>query len=97
MVSSLFIHVILNDTYDWISRILNKCGGTLVFKGPNDKWFTVVTTDPANVEYVLKTKYASFPKGPTFRSAFRDFLGEEISTKRTVFTMVSTIHHSKIQ
>lgn len=78
MAPSLFIHLILNDTYDWLSRILNKCGGTLVFRGPNDKWSAVVTSDPANVEYILKTKFSSFPKGPTFTRAFRDFLGDGI-------------------
>nr|ABR16451.1 unknown [Picea sitchensis] len=78
MVPSLFIHLILNDTYDWLSRTLNKCGGTFVFRGPNKNWSAVITSDPANVEYILKTKFSSFPKGPTFTRAFRDFLGDGI-------------------
>lgn len=78
MLPSLFIHLILNDTYDWLSRTLNKCGGTFVFRGPNDNWSAVITSDPANVEYILKTKFSSFPKGPIFRRAFRDFLGDGI-------------------
>ena len=70
----------------------------MVFRGPNDKWSAVFTSDPANVVYILKTKFASFPKGPTFRSSFRDFLGEcvragggqaaAVSLQQSVFTVL---------
>jgi hypothetical protein len=72
MLPSLFIH--FNDLYDSISRILIGCGGTFIVKGLPQP--TVLTSDPANVEYILTTKFSSFQKGPSFRSAFTDVFGD---------------------
>uniref|UniRef100_A0A0G7ZNY5 Cytochrome P450 CYP86N2v2 n=1 Tax=Picea glauca TaxID=3330 RepID=A0A0G7ZNY5_PICGL len=72
MLPSLFIH--FNDLYDTISRILIECGGTFIVKGLPQP--TVLTSDPTNVEYILTTKFSSFPKGPGFRSAFTDLFGD---------------------
>jgi cytochrome P450 len=38
----------------------------------------VVTSNPANVEYVLKTNFDNYPKGKRFRFLFHDFLGRGI-------------------
>ncbi|KAJ0674641.1 putative alkane 1-monooxygenase [Helianthus annuus] len=67
------------DMYEWISQILCRQNGTFLFKGP---WFTnlncVVTSDPRNVEHLLKTRFQAYPKGPYFRHALRDLLGDGI-------------------
>ncbi|KAI3816401.1 hypothetical protein L1987_16095 [Smallanthus sonchifolius] len=67
------------DMYEWISQILCRQNGTFVFKGP---WFTnlncIVTSDPRNVEHLLKTRFQAYPKGPYFRHALRDLLGNGI-------------------
>ncbi|XP_010245486.1 PREDICTED: cytochrome P450 86B1 [Nelumbo nucifera] len=67
------------DIYEWISGVLNRQNGTFTFRGP---WLTsvncVVTADPRNLEHLLKTKFASFPKGGFFRTTVRDLLGDGI-------------------
>lgn len=68
-----------NDMYEWISDVLCCRNGTFVFKGP---WFSnlncVVTSDPRNMEYLLKSKFWNFPKGAYFRYTLRDLLGDGI-------------------
>ena len=34
------------------------------------------TSDPANVEHILKTRFENYIKGPLFRDTFRDLLGD---------------------
>ncbi|KAL8535709.1 hypothetical protein ACS0TY_011369 [Phlomoides rotata] len=67
------------NIYEWISQILVRKNGTFTFRGP---WFTnlncVVTCDPRNLEYLLKTKFSNFPKGRYFRYTVRDLLGDGI-------------------
>ncbi|KAL6543053.1 hypothetical protein OROHE_010573 [Orobanche hederae] len=67
------------NMYEWISDVLEGQNGTFTFKGP---WFTnlncVVTADPRNLEYLLKTKFSNFPKGEYFRGTVRDLLGDGI-------------------
>lgn len=67
------------NVYEWISDVLEGQNGTFMFKGP---WFTnlncVVTSDPRNLEYLLKTKFPNFPKGEYFRATVRDLLGDGI-------------------
>lgn len=67
------------NMYEWISDVLRRKNGTFRFKGP---WLSslhcVVTCDPRNLEHLLKTKFSVFPKGPYFRDAMRDLLGDGI-------------------
>ncbi|TMX03086.1 hypothetical protein EJD97_018392 [Solanum chilense] len=67
------------DMYEWISDVLCHMNGTFTFRGP---WFTnlncVVTSDPRNLEYLLKTNFSNFPKGDYFRNTVRDLLGDGI-------------------
>lgn len=67
------------DLYEWISNILCRQNGTFIFKGP---WFTnlkcVVTSNPRNLEHLLKTKFSSYPKGEYFRNTLGDLLGNGI-------------------
>ncbi|XP_042476877.1 cytochrome P450 86B1-like [Macadamia integrifolia] len=78
MLPSLFLAV-RGDMYEWISGVLCRTNGTFKFKGP---WFTtlhcVVTGDPRNLEHLLKSNFSKFPKGPYFRDAMQDFLGDGI-------------------
>ncbi|KAF7133350.1 hypothetical protein RHSIM_Rhsim09G0071700 [Rhododendron simsii] len=68
-----------DNMYEWITGVLCTQNGTFVFKGP---WFTnlncVVTSDPRNLEHLLKTKFPNFPKGGYFRDTVRDLLGNGI-------------------
>lgn len=70
---------IRTDMYEWISDVISSQNGTFIFRGP---WLSnlncVVTADPRNLEYLLKTKFSSFPKGDYFRSTVRDLLGDGI-------------------
>lgn len=67
------------NMYEWISDVLARQNGTFTFKGP---WFTnlncVVTSDPRNLEYLLKSRFLNFPKGEYFRATVRDLLGDGI-------------------
>ncbi|TKY69092.1 fatty acid omega-hydroxylase [Spatholobus suberectus] len=67
------------NLYEWLTDVLNLQNGTFAFQGP---WFTnlncVITSDPRNLEYLLKTKFSSFPKGKFFRYTLRDLLGDGI-------------------
>ncbi|XP_042501206.1 cytochrome P450 86B1-like [Macadamia integrifolia] len=78
MLPSLLL-ALRGDIYDWISGVLCRTNGTFKFKGP---WFTtlnaVITSDPRNLEHLLKRNFSNFPKGPYFRYAMRDFLGDGI-------------------
>ncbi|KAF4387607.1 hypothetical protein G4B88_003934 [Cannabis sativa] len=79
MLPSLASALQSNNMYEWISNVLKTQNGTFHFKGP---WFSnlncVVTSDPRNLEYLLKTKFVNFPKGPYFRDTVRDLLGDGI-------------------
>ena len=69
--------VLLNAwrAHDFVEEMLQRCGGTLEFKGP---WLAamdfVVTCDPRNVQHILTANFANYPKGPRFRVLF-DALG----------------------
>ncbi|GLJ21972.1 hypothetical protein SUGI_0411560 [Cryptomeria japonica] len=77
MLPSLVLH--LNDLYDWFSETVIQNGGTFQFKGPIfSNLQVVVTCDPANIEYMLKTRFSNFPKGPYFRTVVHDLLGDGI-------------------
>lgn len=79
MLPSL-IHALRQDNvYEWLTDVLNSRCGTFTFRGP---WFSslqcVLTSDPRNLEHLLKTKFTNFPKGQFFRSTVRDLLGDGI-------------------
>ncbi|KAF2299193.1 hypothetical protein GH714_030936 [Hevea brasiliensis] len=61
--------------HDWIVEYLSKLG-TIVVPMP----FTTYTyiANPANVEHVLKTNFANYPKGETYHSYMEALLGEGI-------------------
>lgn len=67
------------NTYEWMSEVLCKQNGTFRFRGPVFSSLNcIVTSDPRNLEHLLKTKFSNFPKGPFFRDTVRDLLGDGI-------------------
>ncbi|KMZ74787.1 hypothetical protein ZOSMA_122G00550 [Zostera marina] len=76
MLPSLFRN--FEKIHDHATGILQRKNCTFVFKGP---WFTrlnfLLTCDPANVNYVLNTNFANYPKGDDFIQLF-DVLGNGI-------------------
>ncbi|KAJ8759290.1 hypothetical protein K2173_006810 [Erythroxylum novogranatense] len=78
MMPSLMAGVRTN-TYEWITNVLRRQNGTFRFRGPCFSSLNcVVTADPRNVEYLLKTKFSNFPKGQYFHDTVRDLLGDGI-------------------
>ncbi|XP_019451194.1 PREDICTED: cytochrome P450 86B1-like isoform X2 [Lupinus angustifolius] len=78
MLPSLVTGVRTN-TYEWLTDILSHQNGTFRFKGP---WFSslnsIITSDPRNIEHLLKTNFTNFPKGTYFKDTVRDLLGDGI-------------------
>ncbi|KAK3211821.1 hypothetical protein Dsin_016527 [Dipteronia sinensis] len=76
MLPELLINV--HRIHDWCTQILGRCQCTFLFKGP---WFArmdiLVTTDPANIHYIMSSNFTNFPKGPEFKQIF-DVLGDGI-------------------
>ncbi|KAF6140312.1 hypothetical protein GIB67_014555 [Kingdonia uniflora] len=84
--------------HEWTVEISNSVGMTIVGRGPLFGLSEVLfTCDPRNVEYMVKTNFSNYPKGPEFLENF-DVIGngifnvdfEEWTTQRrmahTVFT-----------
>ncbi|KEH40920.1 putative alkane 1-monooxygenase [Medicago truncatula] len=78
MLPSLMIGLKTN-MYEGITETLKHQNGTFRFKGP---WFTsfncIITSEPQNLEHLLKTKFNIFPKGNFFKDTVSDLLGDGI-------------------
>ncbi|KAG5123833.1 hypothetical protein JHK82_030570 [Glycine max] len=78
MVPSL-VTGLRTNLYEWITEVLKRQNGSFRFKGP---WFSnlncIVTSDPRNLEHLLKTKFPLYPKGGYFRNTVRELLGDGI-------------------
>ncbi|KAJ0989445.1 hypothetical protein J5N97_007801 [Dioscorea zingiberensis] len=77
IIPTIFMN--MNRIYDWATDELARSGGTFEYRG---MWFGraygAITVDPANIEYMLKTRFTNFPKGKYYRERFADFLGAGI-------------------
>ncbi|KAF8390536.1 hypothetical protein HHK36_025063 [Tetracentron sinense] len=77
ILPSLFFHV--SDLYNWVTKALIQCEGTFYYRG---MWmggaYGIMTVDPSNIEYMLKTRFKNFPKGKYYRERFCDLLGDGI-------------------
>ncbi|XP_041026694.1 cytochrome P450 94A1-like [Juglans microcarpa x Juglans regia] len=63
---------------DWTTETLDNClTNTSVFRRPG-KIQGVITSNPANVEHVLKTNFENYPKGDCIITLLGDFLGRGI-------------------
>ncbi|KAJ4850905.1 hypothetical protein Tsubulata_009467 [Turnera subulata] len=62
--------------YDWLIYIAEKSEGTYLVRGP---WFANMdmlgTVNPANVQYIMSTNFANYPKGTEFQKMF-DIFGD---------------------
>lgn len=70
--------------HDWIAENLRSTGGTyqtctcaIPFLTKKQGLVTV-TCDPKNLEYILKTQFENYPKGPNWQDVFHDLLGDGI-------------------
>ncbi|KAG6691003.1 hypothetical protein I3842_10G042400 [Carya illinoinensis] len=63
---------------DWTTKTLDKCPtNTSVFRRPG-KIQGVITSNPSNVEHMLKTNFENYPKGDCIITLLGDFLGRGI-------------------
>jgi cytochrome P450 len=60
---------------DWYTDILSKSPTQTIVVRRLGARRTVVTANPANVEYLLKTNFKNFPKGKPFTEILGDLLG----------------------
>ncbi|KAM1018254.1 hypothetical protein EV1_039392 [Malus domestica] len=63
----LSLALLQTNPYELLYEVLCRQNGMIRFKGP---WFSslfgVITCNPRNLEYLLKTKFSNFLKGPYF-------------------------------
>ncbi|KAG5230250.1 p450 domain-containing protein [Salix suchowensis] len=90
--------------HEFVTSVLQQCGGTFVFKGP---WFgsldSLLTSNPANVHHILRKKAFNYHKGLDFKEIFAEIFGDGIfcsdgdrwKTQRR--TIHSFIKHSKFE
>jgi fatty acid omega-hydroxylase len=65
-----------DNIYDWAAAALTRCNGTFRYRGTWGSGSSgVITSSPANVEHVLRTNFANYPKGPYYRERFAELLG----------------------
>ncbi|XP_065875966.1 cytochrome P450 86B1-like [Euphorbia lathyris] len=77
IIPSLAFHI--SDAFGFATRSLINSGGTFPYRG---MWMGgahgVMTANPANIEYMVKSNFSNFPKGKYYRDRFRDLLGDGI-------------------
>ncbi|XP_020532250.1 cytochrome P450 86B1-like [Amborella trichopoda] len=74
---ALLIH--LPHVHDWTTSMHSAIGPTIPILGPIfSNMDRIITCDPQNLEYMLKTRFSNFPKGKLFHDMFEEFLGDGI-------------------
>lgn len=70
-----------HELYDKLTQVLAENKSTILCKA---SWYTnldiLVTSDPANVQHVMNSKFSIYQRGSEFRKAF-DFLGDAVFIK----------------
>lgn len=61
--------------FDWLTEVLAAAPTNTITFTRFGNIRGVITSNPANVEYILKTNFDNFPKGPRLNSLLHDFLG----------------------
>nr|XP_027117619.1 cytochrome P450 704C1-like [Coffea arabica] len=78
-VGGTVFHMLLN--FDRLHHYLTDLARKYrTFRMLNFSRCEVYTSDPANVEYILKTKFANYGRGPYHHSVLEDLLGDGIFT-----------------
>ena len=67
-----------NRLLDWYTELLTESPSRTVVIRRLAARRTVVTANPSNVEYILKTNFDNYPKGKPFTEILGDFLGNGI-------------------
>ncbi|CAE5965709.1 unnamed protein product [Arabidopsis arenosa] len=67
-----------NRLLDWYTELLNESPSRTVVIRRLASRRTVVTANPLNVEYILRTNFDNYPKGKPFTEILGDFLGKGI-------------------
>lgn len=63
---------------EWMTEALRgQPSNTITFRRPGNLR-AVITANPANVEYILKTNFPNYPKGERFVTTLEDFLRQGI-------------------
>ncbi|XP_074309978.1 cytochrome P450 86B1-like [Silene latifolia] len=76
MVPSTILH--FHEIHDWNTKSLEKSGGSYRVRGILGGFKGIMTANPINIEYILKTNFKNFPKGKYYRERFRELLGNGI-------------------
>ncbi|KAG6384472.1 hypothetical protein SASPL_155707 [Salvia splendens] len=63
---------------DWYTEMLSASPSQTILISRLGARRTIVTANPRNVEYILKTNFTNFPKGKPFTDILGDFLGNGI-------------------
>ncbi|TKY63069.1 fatty acid omega-hydroxylase [Spatholobus suberectus] len=63
---------------DWYTELLAQSPTNTIVVQRLGARRTIVTANPENVEYILKTNFSNFPKGKPFTEILGDFLGQGI-------------------
>ncbi|KAL3512581.1 hypothetical protein ACH5RR_025298 [Cinchona calisaya] len=63
---------------DWYTQILSQSPSQTMVVNRFGAPRTIVTANPQNVEYILKTNFNNYPKGKPFTAILSDFLGRGI-------------------
>ncbi|XP_058096319.1 noroxomaritidine synthase 2-like [Magnolia sinica] len=96
MLPSLLLN--MHRLHDWCTEVLGATGRTFVFKGP---WFgcmdMLITCDPANINHILTTNFANFPKGSDYVEIF-DVHGDGIfNSEADVWRLQRRMAHTQIK
>ncbi|KAL8147054.1 alkane hydroxylase MAH1-like [Apium graveolens] len=91
--------------HEFITDILKECHGTFQFKGPVfSDLDLLITSEPANIHYILSKNFTNYPKGPDFRKIF-DVLGDGIFNadahlwelhRRTTMSLFNNVEFYKV-
>ncbi|KDP46287.1 hypothetical protein JCGZ_10127 [Jatropha curcas] len=60
---------------DWYTELISKSATSTIVVNRLGARRTIITANPQNVEYILKTNFNNFPKGKPFTEILGDFLG----------------------
>ncbi|KAH9299304.1 hypothetical protein KI387_030986 [Taxus chinensis] len=74
ILPSMIFH--FGHVHSWLTHLAIVNRGT--FRVHGSFKIKICTADPANIEYVLKTKHHNFGKGDYFRDILRDLVGESL-------------------
>lgn len=78
-IQDMFKAAIKNEIHDYLLQVQRRLGKTIVMTPPLGLNYSgVITTDPRNVEHILKGNFDNYPKGPNMEWIFRDLLGRGI-------------------